>query len=349
MKKAFLFLLIFLLTACNSKVKSDLPFVSYMQAKVETITDEKIFQGFIDRKYDVELSFGLSGILKSTFVNEGDFVKKGTLLARLDNEEYKLDIEKAKNELNNAYVKYGRAKSYFERISKLHKAGGISYNDWENAETDLKSNSNTIKILTDSLKLAKNKEKFSNIYAPADGYVIKTFKDNGQYVQAGEKTILFQGKGGLEARTFVSQNYINSIKIGDEILLKADAINGAEFKGRIKSKVNSSIENGSYRVTVSISPDTGELLDGMSVKAYLKGADKKGILIPKSSILSDIEGQYIYILNKTGDKKGNVQKRTIETGESFNGKVLVLSGLHEGELYVVEGVNKIMDGAEVEF
>lgn len=351
MKKLCLILFLFLfLSGCNVVQNDDMPYVKIEAARYHKINDSKVLQGYIDRGLDVELSFGLSGIMNGIYVFEGEFVKKGKLLAKLDNDEYKLGIQRARAELDDATVKYDRAKSYFERISKLHSAGGISYNDWEAAQTDLKSSINQIEILKDAFEIAKNKETFSNIYAPYDGYVIKTYKDKMQFAAAGEKVILFQGKGMLEARIFASQNDVNDIKIGKSVILRADAIKNKEYYGKVKTKVNSSINEGSYRITVSIEGENPELLDGMSVNVQTNGASSNcGIFVPMSAISSEQNKNFVYILQKENEETGFVFKREVLTGEINGDKIRILKGLNSGELIVVEGINKIMDGLRVGF
>lgn len=351
MKKALLLcILLCFLSGCTGQRNENIPYVDFIPAKYQKVESDKTYQGYIDRGLDVELSFALSGVMNGIYVVEGEFVKKGKLLAKLDNDEYKFNITRAQSELDDAYVKFNRAKSYFERITKLHSAGGISYNDWEEAQTNLKSSVNQIKILDDALKIAKNKETFSNIYAPYDGYVIKTFKDKMQFASAGERVILFQGEGMLEARVFVSENSINDIKIGDRVILTSDAIKNREYEGKIKSKVNSSINEGSYRVTVSVLDNAPELLDGMSVNVFVPNENKTcKILVPTSSVLAEKDKKYVFVLKKETENKGVVYKREIVTGDIYNNEIEIKCGIKEGEFVVIEGVNKIMNASLVRF
>lgn len=350
MKKKFLLVLIFaFLSGCTRETTAEIPFVEYKRVEVKPYEIEKSYAGFIDRGFDVELSFGLNGTIDTIYYLEGDFVKKGTVIARLDNKEYEFGIERAQNELEDAIVKYNRAKSYYERITKLHDAGGISFNDWESAQTNLKSSMNQIEILKDSLEIAKDKYKFASIVAPSDGYIIKSYKDNGQFSSAGERVILFQGKGGLEARVFVSQSEINKINKGDEVVLKSDAILGKTYRGYVKTKTNTSINEGSYRVTISIPNNYDELLDGMSVSVSVLNKNKqKGIFLPINSIVSDGDKSYVYLFCTKDGKLGYAKKQEVVTGEVKGEEILIKQGLQEGSLVIVKGVEKIMDNSKVE-
>lgn len=351
MKNIFCIILIFLLCACTSTEKEEnIPYVKVEKITPITTDDNKIYQGYVRKGLDVDLSFNVSGIIKARYVIEGDFAKKGKLLIELDDEEYKLKIERAKLALNDAKVKQERAKSYYERISKLYEAGGISYNDWEEAKTNLTSNTNQIEILNDSLLITKKQENYTKIYAPYDGYVIKTYKDPYQYAGAGEAVIYFQGDKDIEGKIFVSESDITSIKENEEVEIKLSSNNEKTYKGKIKSKINSSLNKGSYEVKILIEDKEGELLDGMSINAKIKktSANNK-ILVPISSVINDGKENYIFILQKEDEEKGRVLKRKVKTGDIIENKIEIKEVVKEGEFIIVEGTDSIMDGMIVNY
>lgn len=349
MKRFLLIPFLLFLSSCNYEQEENIPYIKALKVTETGVSDNKTYIGYIKRGSDVELSFTLSGILISK-KNEGYQAKKGDLLAELDSDEYRLNVQKAKLELENANILNERAKSYFERISKLYKAGGISYNDWEAAQTDLKSSANKIRMLSDAVKIAMKQENYTKIFAPYNGVVIRTYKDPHQFAPAGEKIIYFQGKDGLEGRIFASQKDIGEIKQGQEVLIFADAIQDKQFLGSIKSKINSSLNKGSYEVKIAFSENYPELLDGMSINVSVKNdKDYKEILIPVSSVVTLGGKSFVYILNKNDNESGVISKREILTGEIKGEFVQIKSGLHGGEYIVADGANKVMDGIKVRY
>ncbi|MCD8024233.1 MAG: efflux RND transporter periplasmic adaptor subunit [Candidatus Gastranaerophilales bacterium] len=343
MKKFFILILLFL-NGCTVLKENEIPYVTYTIARLLEDGRQIEYQGYIDRGLDVDLSFNMSGIIDELYVREGDFVKKGEVLAKLDNEEYKLDVSRTQNKLEDAIVKYNRAKSYFERVSKLHTAGGISYNDWENAQTDLKSAKNQIEISKSELGIAKSKERFSHIYAPYDGYIIKTHKDKMQFTTLGDKVISFQGKGMAEAKIFVSQNEINKLSIGQKAILKADPIENKIYGAKIKSISKTSINEGSYRITVSVENNPKELVDGMSVYVIVDSPIKKRIMIPIDAVCTNNDEKFVYAIVENYAKK-----KIVETGIYENGMIEIKKGISTGEKIITGGMDKIMDGAKVEY
>ena len=189
-----LFLISPLLAACDFEINEP-KVVKIEQVEFKSIDNNKIYPGYIERGGTVNLSFRTSGIVEKLYINDGEYAQKGKLLAVLDDEEYKLQIKKAKTSLDDQVVKYERAKSYFERISKLYDAGGISYNEWEAAQTNLKSSINQMSILKDALRIEQDKEKYRKIYAPYNGFAIDVTKSKGEFISAGEIFVIFQDIG----------------------------------------------------------------------------------------------------------------------------------------------------------
>lgn len=350
MKKIIILLISALIIGGCTKEKdpAQTPYVKYEKVKYAAVKEMSEYSGYIESGGDIELSFNLSGMINGFYAAEGDYVKKGALLAKLDTKEYDLNLSKSEFELNDAIVKYKRAKSYYERISKLYKAGGISYNDWEGAQTDLKSAKNQIEIIKDSQKIAKEKKDYTKLHAPKNGYIIKTLKDNLEYINAGETVILFQDEGYTDARIFVPQNKINLINKNDAVIIRTDAIKNKSYKGFVRKKVNSSINSGSYKVTVRIENKANELLDGMSVKAILKEKEKTGIFIPVECVIKENDKNYVYILENLEQNKGTARKREVQTGGIYErDKIEIKCGIKENELIITEGTIKLMDNIEV--
>lgn len=346
MKKIFaiLFLISLFLTACNFE-KNAPKTVKINEIQFQNINNNKIFPGYIDRGGTINLAFRSSGIVEKLFINDGDYVQKGKLLGVLDDEEYKLQIKKAKTSLNDNIVKYERAKSYFERISKLYDAGGISYNEWEAAQTNLKSSINQIAILKDSLKIEIDKESYRKIYAPYNGIAIDVTKSKGEFMNAGETLINFQAKGKLEAKAFIAEKNITEIKKGQKIILTTDIFEGKKYAGKIISIIRSSLNKGSFEVTLGFENDFPELLTGMSANIEIITTQaKKGILVPINSVFMENNKKYIFKFYKLNDFEGEAIKKEIITGDIFEDKIIVQKGLIEGDFIVVENFSNIKDG-----
>lgn len=341
MKRIFLIPIVLFLSSCNFYAQ-EIPYVKITKV-INQKTENNVYQGYIKKSSDIELGFNLSGIL-TLRKKEGDFVKKGEIIAKLDSDEYELRVERAKLELENAKILNSRAKSYFERISKLYQAGGISYNDWEAAQTDLKSSANKIEMLKDAVKIASKQENYTKIEAPYDGIIIKTYKDPHQFVLAGEKIFYFQGDSETVGRIFVSQKDIGNIKLGQDVIIKADIAPDKIYKGKIKTKINSSLNKGSYEVKILFNENHKELLDGMSITAEIDNKDdKNAFFVPLTSVLNEGNKKFVYIFEKSKQNEGFIYKKEIATGNISNDYIEIKEGLIGDENIVEDSLDKIRD------
>lgn len=346
MKKiyAILFLISLFLTACNFE-KNAPKTVKINEIKFQNIDNNKIYPGYIDRGGTINLAFRSSGIVEKLFINDGDYVQKGKLLGVLDDEEYKLQIKKAKTSLNDNIVKYERAKSYFERISKLYDAGGISYNEWEAAQTNLKSSINQVAILKDALKIEQDKENYRKIYAPDNGYIIDVTKSEKEFIGAGEIFATFQAKGKLEAKAFVPEKDVINLKKGQKAILTSEVFKNMQFEGEILNIIKTSLNKGSYEVTFGFKKDFPELLTGMSANIKILTAPiKNEILVPINSVFMENDKKYIFKFNKLNDFEGEAIKQEILTGDIVKDKIIVQRGLIAGDFIIVENFSNIKDG-----
>ena len=350
MKKVILALFIpFFLVACNNK-ETEIPFVQTQIITKKNYNYQKVFNGYLDKLNKTDLSFSYSGIIDKIPVSEGQNVKKGELLAKLKTDEFKLNLQKSKFQLNDSIIKFNRAKSYYERISKLHSAGGISYNDWENAHTDLKTSENKIKILKDEIKLNEQKEEFSKIYAPYDGKIIRIYKDDYQFVNSGDKVFSFEGnlEDDFVVRFFASQNDVLDLSVGDFVWVVLD-VSDKKFKGKIKSISKTSLLNNSFRVSILLLENNPIFLTGMSANIFLDLILVDRIFIPISSLINEDDTKFVYLLNKKDENFGFVFKKEVKTGLILKDKIEVLSGLEEFDILIIDGLSQIMDGVLVKF
>ena len=127
------------LISCAKKELAELRFVEYTKIVPEIPENKKEFFGYIKAGGDMELSFETAGTIKKINFTDGDAVRKGQVIAEIDNKIFELEEKENRSALADAYVQYENAKSYYERIDKLHKVGGISDNDWDKAKTEMQS------------------------------------------------------------------------------------------------------------------------------------------------------------------------------------------------------------------
>lgn len=339
------------LSGCNAKNEQTIRPVEYIIVQSGTDITNKTFFGYLKSSSLTDLSFQIEGTLKKILVNEGQNVKKGQIIAELDAPLYNIQVQEAKYALSDAIIQYQNAKNYYERIKKLHAAGGISDNDLDNAKTKMESSNAQIQIAREKLNYMSHRLGYERIYAPTDGIILSKAVSEQQYLSPGTTVVQFQGNSDVEAFIFISQNYINKIWRGQKAKVKVDAIKNMVFNAYVKEMSETSLERLSYRVKLKIVNQSPMLKDGMSASAVfeIEPEDKTQIFIPINSIIKEGGNDIVYTIVNRQNGIGEIKKNIITTGDLNNDKINIKSGINNGDYVVTRGINEVQEGQKVKY
>jgi len=212
--------IIFLLSNCgNSKIEKNtesLKSVKIVEVKQEIIDIPVHSSGKLATKAEVKLSFKVGGIVDKIYVKEGETVKKGKLLASLNMEEIDAMLTRAQNAFNKSQRDYSRIKRLFaDSVATLEQL--------QNTET-------TMEVSKANLKITKFNKKFSKIYAPEDGKILKQLAEQQELISIGSPVFIFgAGNNNWIAQVGVSDKDIIRLKVGDKAYVTTDAYPELKF------------------------------------------------------------------------------------------------------------------------
>ncbi|GAA0751820.1 efflux RND transporter periplasmic adaptor subunit [Psychroflexus lacisalsi] len=287
-------------------------------------------QGDVTTDQNIMIYPQFSGVLKDIYVKEGDQVKKGQKLAKIDDggQSSQLEEMKAQREL---------AKTIFERQGRLWDENIGSEIQYLEAKTAFEQIDNAV----DQMRSQLNK---SVIYAPFSGKIDEVITDQGQVVSPGQTPIFrILNLGEMYVSANVPENYVGNINEGSEAIVTLSAI-GKSFIGKV-SQVSSNISesNRNFRVRVSI-PDSIDFVKPNLI-ATLKLNDytsKQAIVIPENILQENASGQsFTFSLQMENDSIGIANFRELKLGKSYQGEIEVLEGLKATDVVVTEGARTI--------
>ncbi len=286
----------------------------------------------------VSLSFQVSGQIVKFNVVEGDEVKKGQVLAEIDEIRYKSDYLRA--------VAIEReAKSDFERINNLYKKGVSS-----KAELDVKKKG--YEVAQADVKIAEKALKDTKLKAPFAGVIGKVFADNFEDVQAKQLVLTLNNISTLEISIDVPEDEMSKLRRYKESEVKVGfaAIKNKMYDLQVKEyATEADPETLTYQVQFLLdTPEEATILPGMSAMVYHKAKlqSKNRFLVPATAVMSDSsgEGSNIWLFNKAD----STVKKVPVTIDSLQGKsVEVSSGVKVGDVVVTAGVHYLVDGQVV--
>ena len=309
--------------------------VNTVTTKTETINHFSKFQGIIKTDQNMILYPEFSGRVSKIYVDEGDVVKKGQALAKIDDgglyNELKLVESQAK-----------LAKTIYERQSKLWNDKIGSEIQYLEAKTNYEIQNNRLKSITESL--AK-----TTITAPFSGTIDEIFIEEGNLVsppmmpdQGNAFRIINLNE--LYVESVIPESFIGKIKKGAEVQVEIPVLNKS-FNSTIKHSVSSINElSRTFKIEVSVPKNNLDLIPNLNVEVnVLDYTNSQAILVPESIVSEDSDNNkflFIVLNNKA-------KKTIVETGYTQNGMIEITIGLDVNEIVINEGGRIVKDGQNV--
>ncbi|HCQ29709.1 MAG TPA: efflux RND transporter periplasmic adaptor subunit [Flavobacteriales bacterium] len=290
--------------------------------------------GTVKSDYDVMLSPEMNGQIKKIYVQEGDKVSQGQLLA-------KLNTSVIENNVNEVKISLALAQLVYKKQEKLwveqHVGSEIQYLE---AKTKKESLEQRLKALQSQLQM-------SEIKAPFSGVVDAIFKKEGEVISPGMPLMELVNLKDLYVDADVSETYLPNIKLHDSVYVKFPAL-GDEFMvkatiERIGNVINPG--NRTFSTKVNLSKNTPDIVKP-NLMAYVGIRDYKNdsaMVLPSQIILQDNNGYFVYKLNNNKAQKAYLQP-LFSSGE----KTAVQSkDLTFGDKVITDGYNQVSQGVEV--
>ena len=347
-KYILFFLIIFIFTACKKDTEEEITRPVKIQ-EINSSQNENLnidFPAQISPTQKTILAFKYAGKIKSINFESGDFVKKGQVIATIDDSDYKVNLEafSKKYEAANAVVQ--NAEAQFYRAEKLYKGGAMPKKDYDNALMQKNVAISTLKEASAGLENARNTLNDTKIIAPYDGYIDKKIVEVGAVVPEGGPVVSYISNDITDISVNASLKDIEYIKNASDINFKD---NSTEKIYPLKIKTiaqNPDSINLTYPVTFTFSnlSKDEKFLSGQTgtVTISVKNTENSEILIPLNALFED-NGSNVYLF-----KNGIAVKTAVEIGElRETNKISIVKGLKTGDKVIVAGVSKLVDGDRV--
>ncbi len=317
--------------------KEGLRLVEAMQLKPTTFEHFFEVQGNVKSEQNVMVMPESQGVIQEILVDEGQNVKKGQVLARLDNELIRRNLEQVEKS-------YELAKAIFEKQENLYKqkiGTEVQY-------LQAKNNKETLEKNIETLKTQLNK---SVIVSPIDGVVDEIFQNKGEMAVGGMMGVPFAriiNLSSVEVTADISENYLRYVHKGDTVRIEFPSV-GIEMPVRI-DQVGQYInpENRTFKITMKI-PNRENLLRP-NILAVLRLRDfqrKNAVVVPSQYIQKSTSGQkFIYVVERNG-QDDIVKKVNIKTGLTYKEMTMIEEGLEANAMIVTRGYNEVINGERV--
>lgn len=210
------------------------------------------------------------GFIKSVYVSEGDFVKKGEVLYKIDSSNIDSKKKEALYSLQIQENNLENVKTNYERYKRLYAKDLVPKYDVEQLELKLKNIKNMIAIANAKLKEVNNQYKYLKVVAPNDGLIIKKSIKSGEMAMPTTPAIILSDLNSLKIKTNINESDLKKIKIGQKAKIYIESLN-FETRGKISSIIpNVNDMTHSFIVKLSFDTKNQKIYPGMYSKIVLE-------------------------------------------------------------------------------
>lgn len=372
MKKFILFftstssilLLILAVSSCAEKKQKappppEIPVVEVIQK------DVPIYQQFVGQVYgysDIPIRARVSGFLNGIHFTEGSRVKKGQLLYNIDPEPFQAQVATQESFLAEAKTGLAKAKSDLDRIEPLAAINAVSKSDLDAAQANYDAALAYVDAQTSNLKFANINLGYCWMKAPITGIIGKTKARVGEFVGQDPNPVILNTVSTIDTiRVEFFLTEANYIRLAREYYKAHHGEKEDDFEANLSLILadGSTFNNSGYInfINREVDPQTGSLLvqatfpnpekllrPGQYAKVVIKMKEVKGGLLIPQRCSMELQGQFsVYVV--TDDN--TVESRQIVVGESIGDMLLVNDGLKVGEKVVIDALQKVRSGMQV--
>lgn len=272
----------------------------------------------------------VSGIIQELYVEEGDRVQAGQVIARIEDEQYRIEANRAKATLD-------RLQSEFQRNKELFERNLIAAEMFQNAQFEYESQKATYDLAMLNLE---NTE----VRSPISGVVSERFVKNGNMIGTDQQLYRVTDFTPLMAILHVPEHEMSKIRKNQRAELRADALPNQIFVGhveRISPVVDT--QTGTFKVTVYVDQTEDLLRPGMFSRVRIVYDTRQNTrMIPRSAVITEDLNQSVFVI-----KDSLAFKQSIQTGYNNGLNVEVIEGLEDGEIVVTIGQGSLQDSTKV--
>src|SRR5215510_1217954 len=294
---------------------------------------------------DVDRTREFVGVVRPRYETDvGDRVAVGDVVARLDPEDLRLQLQSADAELAAATSNLAQAAADFERYAKLKTNGWASVADFDRKKAASDEAQGRLDRARRALDLARNQLAYADLKADADGVITATMAEPGQVVAVGQAVARLAHKGEKEALVALPESWLAEVR-GAKATVKLWADKERSFTAKLRElspQADPATRTYAARFTIPDADDT--VAFGMTATVELeRDGGARVARLPLSAVLNRGHGPAVYVVND----KGSLALAPVTVASFTEDAALVTGGINDGDTVVTLGVQKLEAGLKV--
>jgi RND family efflux transporter MFP subunit len=324
--------------------RGGIPLVTVIVPGQHSVTANVTFTGTIAARYDMPIANeGDTGRIVGVYAEAGDHVKRGQLLAKIDDSVLVPQVNRLAASLEQAKAQSDLSAAEYKRALGVEKAGALSAEDIEKRRATAVTDAASVKVAAAQLAEAQARLARARIIAPVDGTVLTRHAEVGQIANPGGDALFRVESGGeVEMRGQIAEQDLAQMKVAQEATVYLTGIN-KPFSGQVRllgAVIDPQTRLGDIRITLRPDP---ALRPGAFARAVVALAQVQRPVLPQTAVMADAAGSYVLVVNSAE----KVERHPVRVSGTTENGVIIAEGLTGQERVVATAGGFLRDGETV--
>jgi RND family efflux transporter MFP subunit len=338
----FALLAVFALAACNAptEARKEAPQRPVLVAEVHYAprAQQRILPGIVKARIESDLAFRVSGKIAERLVDAGAIVKKGEPLARLDDTDFRLQVDQAEADYSSTKGALAQAEAEEERIGTLKRQGWSAAADVDKTRAAADQARGAFARAERAVTLARNAVSYATLVADADGIVSAVLAEPGQVLAAGAPAMRLSHTGEREAAVAIPETLVDRVRAAPA-RVEFWALPGVQVAATLRElSPNADPTTRTYLARYSLADAPPDAHLGMSLTVTLDDAVQNVARLPLGALFDEGAGPTLWVVDPAS---GALKQTPVRIAGYENESVLVVDGVAEGAEVVALGAHKL--------
>jgi RND family efflux transporter MFP subunit len=338
-------------TASGAKSAATAPLLlseeDLLTVRSNALSQGPVITGSVQPERRADLRAEVSAVVLAVLKENGDPVKRGDLLVRLDDTSIRDSLMSATASESAAAQGFEQAERQFQRMAKLRETGIVSAQQLEDAENRRNTAQSDREAARARVVTARQQLQRTEVRAPFDGIISDRKVSNGDTAQIGKELLKVIDPGSLRFEGLVSADSIGDVKVGQPVMFRVNGFGDREFVGtiaRLNPAANATTRQVEVLVTFANQKDTPNV-SGLYAEGRVETHRTSALTIPPSALVREGDSAFAWRL-----KDRAIQKVALRLGDRDprSGEFVLKSGIAEGDTLLRYPTTALQNGQPVE-
>ncbi len=318
-----------LLSAAFIPISSHAESLNSTPVAYQNLPETLLVDGIVEAINEATISAQTSGQVMEVNFDVEDFVKRGEILVKLNDEEQRSSLSQAQAQLNEAKAYLSGSQSEYTRIKGAYDRKAVPASEMDRVNASLRAAKAQVSAAEAALNRADEQLKYTVIKAPYSGVVVERHIERGEIANVGQLIMTGISLEQLRVNATIPQTQLTAIQAHKQAEIVIDSLPSVKRYPAQKITISPKANNKahSFNVRLDLPAKTDHVYPGMFVKVEFMIGQVRRLMVPAQAVAHRGEVRAVYVVDGTG----KISMRQVRLGKKHEEQIEILAGLTEGE------------------